>query len=66
MNKMNSIMEKELKKIHDIRRESFYGFVYLNEIESVRKRLRLSGVQFRTKPKVQRGEIIGYRIYIIE
>jgi len=60
------IFKEEGKKLRDYERWTFNGFVYPHEINEVRKRLRDSGLKFRTD-KIQRNKkLAGYRVYILE
>ena len=63
---MTKIMESELQKIRNFPRFYFHSFAYPTEIEAARKRLKDSGINFRTKPVYENstGVLIGYNIYV--
>jgi hypothetical protein len=59
-----NIMGTELRKVRDYPRFRFHSFVFPNEIDKVRRRLKLSGIIFRTKPVVRDNMVVGYNIYV--
>lgn len=61
---MSKMLNMELKKIRDYPRFNFHSFAFPNEIEEVRRRLKISKVEFRTKPVTEDGMIVGYNVYI--
>lgn len=60
---MTKIMEGELRKVREYPRYHFHSFVFANEVDTARKRLKISGVEFRTKPVVRNGMVVGYNIF---
>lgn len=64
--KMHKIMINEIRKIRDYERWTFYGFSYVFEIKDVRQRLTSAGVKFRTKKTFLKGQLIGYKVYVLE
>jgi hypothetical protein len=63
---MAEIMEKELRKLREYPSYHFHSFVYNNEIVETRRRLKASGLNFRTRPRFVNGVQIGYNIYVEE
>jgi hypothetical protein len=60
---MSKIMEMELRKVREYPRYHFHSFVFANEVDAARKRLKLAGIEFRTKPVVRNGMVVGYNLF---
>lgn len=60
---MTKLMANELRKVRDYPRFKFNTFVFANEVTMARKRLKLSGIRFYTRPKYANNTLIGYNIY---